>query len=320
MKNYSSTIVHSVENWRGTNKLICKKKIYVGSQFYYSFGTIFYILIYGFSFIYFIILALNSQIKKYICLSLYSIYLIIVIFFCLICAFTDPGVLPINSLTANELKNANCCSNNRVFYINGARYKIKFCYTCQIIRPLGVSHCKTCNVCVERFDHHCPWVGNCIGKNNYRYFFVFLILLNSFFIFSLVCSLCFIIFEKKYIPIYIALLSVLTMLFITTLLIYHIKFTCRNMSTYANLKMKDTFILFGNPFSRMNWYKNCFLTLFKKYIKRIDFTIKLPSEEDTDSLMSLNNNPNNVISNHNQFNQVCMFNSHIRNSNIRAQI
>ena len=285
----NSTLSNTLENWRGYNKLFCKRKIYAGSQYYYSFGTILYILVYGISFIIFVILEQESLSRKVVSLILYSIYLIIVIFFCLICAFTDPGVIPINSLSANELKNANCCSNNRVCYINGIRHRIRFCYTCQIIRPIGSSHCKTCNICVEKFDHHCPWVGNCIGKNNYRYFFIFLILLNTFFIITLISSLCFIIFHKKYISIYIVILSVLTMLFITTLLIYHIKFTCRNMTTYSNLKMKDTFILFGNPFSRKNCKKNCYLTLFKKYIKRIDFTVKIKPSKESDSLISINN-------------------------------
>ena len=297
------SVSHTLENWRGNNKLFCKKKIYAGSQYYYSFGTVLYLLIYGISFIIFVILNQESLAKKIIYLFFYTIFLIIVIIFCLICAFTDPGVIPINSLTANELKNANCCSNNRVFYINGLRHRVRFCYTCQIIRPLGVSHCKTCNICVEKFDHHCPWVGNCIGKNNYKYFFIFLILLNTFFIFTLISSLCFIIFHKKYISIYIVILSVLTMLFITTLLIYHIKFTCRNMTTYSNLKMKDTFILFGNPFSRKNCKKNCYLTLFKKYVKRIDFKIKTNPAKESDSLTNINySNSNSQSSNLRSYN------------------
>ncbi|XP_044463692.1 protein S-acyltransferase 24-like isoform X2 [Mangifera indica] len=52
----------------------------------------------------------------------------------------------------------------------------QLCATCKIIRPLRAKHCSTCDRCVEQFDHHCPWVSNCIGKKNKWDFFLFLVL------------------------------------------------------------------------------------------------------------------------------------------------
>jgi len=35
------------------------------------------------------------------------------------------------------------------------------------------SHCDLCDICIEKYDHHCIWTGHCIGKNNKITFYIF---------------------------------------------------------------------------------------------------------------------------------------------------
>lgn len=52
---------------------------------------------------------------------------------------------------------------------------VSLCPDCEIIRTKRSRHCAICGKCVERFDHHCPWVNNCVGAQNHTYFIWFLI-------------------------------------------------------------------------------------------------------------------------------------------------
>lgn len=52
--------------------------------------------------------------------------------------------------------------------------RLRRCGYCLLLQPMRARHCATCGHCVRRFDHHCPWISNCVGERNHRVFVLYL--------------------------------------------------------------------------------------------------------------------------------------------------
>lgn len=87
---------------------------------------------------------------------------------------THPGYLKLGNLSKNDFINN---SNFNNYIINGYKIDLKYCETCAILREPRSFHCGLCGFCVLKHDHHCPFVGNCIGLRNFKKFMKFILLL-----------------------------------------------------------------------------------------------------------------------------------------------
>ena len=65
------------------------------------------------------------------------------------------------------------------------------CIKCNSFKPPLAHHCKICKKCIHRMDHHCPWINNCVGQENYRYFFLLLLYIWIGTGFIILCSVYF---------------------------------------------------------------------------------------------------------------------------------
>ncbi|RLN18093.1 hypothetical protein C2845_PM02G25310 [Panicum miliaceum] len=80
-------------------------------------------------------------------------------------SFSDPGTVT----AENVSQYVSAYPYDNIIFVE------KECSTCKIPRPARAKHCRICDKCVARFDHHCGWMNNCIGEKNTRYFLAFLI-------------------------------------------------------------------------------------------------------------------------------------------------
>lgn len=109
----------------------------------------------------------------------------------LVCCVLVLTICTNTSLFVRETKETGKGSSgeNCIVAVRGSLMRLRYCETCNIYRPPRTVHCAVCDICIEGFDHHCPWLGICIGRRNYLYFLFLLSLLSAQYLFCLcICS------------------------------------------------------------------------------------------------------------------------------------
>jgi palmitoyltransferase ZDHHC9/14/18 len=313
-KKYSNKIYN---NWPADNSLCCHGHLWFGPDRKLFILTIILILIPTGAFPgqvwpYFI---LNQNVAFTIVIIIVSVVgFLIVMGSLLVTATVDPGIIPRKHLLCGNvysycdiLMNANGEKfletdlgkqqqlmhtefGNKFFpplfqqvLLNDEIQTLKYCYTCQVYRPPRCSHCPRCDNCVEKFDHHCPWTGTCIGKGNYRFFYLFVTSTTFMCLFVMAISIvqCVLVSIEEYanVPTYgfgpclgnvlkrcpAAILLIIYLFFALTfvgsLCLFHTYLILTNQTTYETIKKKNKFAfsrgLAGNlvEFFCKNWSK-----------------------------------------------------------------
>lgn len=110
-------------------------------------------------------------------------------------ACRDPGILPRQEPDEEYL--AGRKPRTKEVLVNGHRVIIRYNDTCHFYQPPRAHHCSVNDNCIERFDHHCPWVGTTIGLRNYRTFLLFIYTTSVFCIYVFSSSLAAIIIKQN---------------------------------------------------------------------------------------------------------------------------
>ena len=318
-KNFN--LITKIADWAGYNYIRWKGNLLLGPcSFRPTMLSLITISIPIFLFLFFISDFLTKKISFLIPLIIVIIY-IITVSLLIIVSFCDPGIILSFPMKKRIIEDRR---ESKIFQL-GYIKNYKYCDTCSIIRPSRSTHCGDCNNCVEKFDHHCPWIGTCVGKRNYKYFYFFLFILN--FLICLIIIFCLYYLIKRITEIvkennlleenekikniasysltevimslYIIIYEGLVMIFVTGLFIYHTKLVLKNMTTKEDIK-KFWENPQGNPYIRnlnkINIQNSLFpikqkksvIDIFKKGLPNL-----IPPEEEKEKIMKVKNDDNN---------------------------
>ncbi|KAJ1438402.1 DHHC palmitoyltransferase-domain-containing protein [Ochromonadaceae sp. CCMP2298] len=88
--------------------------------------------------------------------------------FLFLTATTDPGIL----FEPDQESSTHTNHTTHTAHTTHINHTHEFCEICRV-SSADSYHCPECDYCIASCDHHCPWMGQCIGRGNMRWFIIF---------------------------------------------------------------------------------------------------------------------------------------------------
>lgn len=138
-------------------------------------------------------------------------------------------------------------------YPPGSSVRSYVCTYCNVVQPPRAKHCNDCDKCVLQFDHHCLWLGTCIGQANHCRFWWYICEETALCLWTCILYITYLkvnISKAWWIDvIMIALLVTLSisLIFLILLLLFHSYLVLTNQTTYELVRRRRISYLRGIP-------------------------------------------------------------------------